>query len=215
MRSFRPFFGRFCRSSISRPAAVVLAGCILLGAVSEVMAQLTPEEQAFSKGLDATAQANYAATREFVHRSAAVVAKTLDPVTLGPRPQGFDTQYLRGGEEAMLLEARNMSNFARIKGIKFTAPPSPSLPAARGDLTPDELTTAKGMGLDDRAKYEATRTYAHKATAIAARKADPASFGSKPKAFDARYLLEGEAKTIGEARDLSNIELMKGLNFTK
>lgn len=207
--------GRFCCFSIPRRAAVAVASFLFLVATSGLRAELTPEEQAFSKGLEVAAQANYAATREFVHRSAAVVAKTVDPATLGRRPQGFDLQYLREGEEAMLLKARNMSNLALMNKIKFTAPPPSALPPVRGDLTPEEVTVSKGMNPEDRQKYEATRTYVHKSTEIVAKKADPASLGSKPKAFDARYLQDGEAATISQARDLSNIELMKGLNFSK
>jgi hypothetical protein len=216
MSPMRSLPDRFRSTSISRRVAVALVTLLILGATSGVRAGLTPEEQAFSQGLDAAAQANYAATREFVHRSAAVVAKTFDAAKLGRRPPGFDAQYLRDGEAAMLTEARNLSNIALINGIKFTAPPAaPGLPPARGDLTPEELTVAKGMNPDDRQKYEATRAYAHRATAIVARTAAPTSLGSKPKAFDARYLLDGEANTISQARDLSNIELMRGLNITK
>lgn len=216
MNPMRSFFGWFRPTSFSRCAVTALVGVILLGAASSARAELTPEEQAFSQGLDAAAQANYTATREFVHRSAAVVAKTFDAAKLGRRPPGFDAQYLRDGEAAMLKEARDLSNIALINGIKFAAPPAaPGLPPARGDLTPEELTVAKGMNPDDRQKYEITRAYVHRATAIVAKTAAPTSLGSKPKAFDARYLLDGEANTISQARDLSNIELMRGLNITK
>ncbi|MEP6671503.1 MAG: hypothetical protein ABJF10_20240 [Chthoniobacter sp.] len=206
---------QFCPCSFPRRAVAALVSIILLSATSGVRAELTPEEQTFSQSLDAAAQAKYAATREFVHRSAAVVAKTVDALKLGRRPAGFDAQYLRDGEAAMLEEARNLSNIALINGIKFTAPPPSTLPPARGDLTPAEVTAAKEMKPEDRQKYEATRTYVHKATAIVAKTANPASFGPKPKTFDARYLQGGEASTVSQARDLSNIELMKGLNISK
>jgi hypothetical protein len=73
---------------------------------------------------------------------------------------------------------------------------------ARAQLTPDEQTFAKGLDPAAQTKYTATREYFHRAAAIINKTAEPTTLGRKP-----------QAATITKARDLSNIELMKGISI--
>jgi hypothetical protein len=84
---------------------------------------------------------------------------------------------------------------------------------ARAQLTPDEQTFAKGLDPAAQTKYTATREYFHRAAAIINKTAEPTTLGRKPQEFDAQYLKPDEAATITKARDLSNIELMKGISI--
>ena len=193
----------------------LILSLVLVGTASIARAQLTPAEQAFSKGLDSAAQAKYEATREYYHRAAAIIAKTADPLSLGSKPQAFDAQYLKTDEASTISQARDLSNIALMNGIKFTAPPPSGLPPAQGVLTPDEQAFSKGLDSAAQTKYKATREYVHKAAAIVKKTADPISLGRKPKDYDAAYLQGDEASIVSQARDLSNIALIQGLNIGK
>ncbi len=188
---------------------------LLVGAATIAQADLTPAEQAFSKGLNATARARYTTTREYFHRAAAIVNKTADPISLGRKPKDFDAKYLGGDEASIIAKARNLSNDALLSGISVSTPTSSGRPAATGVLTADERAFSKTLDVAARERYKATREYLHKAVAIVNKTADPASFGHKPKAFDPQYLKGDEASIITQARDLSNIALMRGIKIGK
>ena len=187
----------------------------LTAAASIARAELTPDEQAFSKGLDPAAQIKYTATREYFHRAKAIIDKTAEPTSLGRKPQDFDAQYLKADEAAIITQARNLSNMELMKKISVGAPAASGLPAAQGALTSEEEKYAKGLESAAQGKYRATREYIHKATAIVNKTADPASLGRTPEAYDPKYLQGDEAATVTKAREMSNLALMKGIKESK
>jgi hypothetical protein len=75
------------------------------------------------------------------------------------------------------------------------------------DLSPDELVKYEKVKTNPKAveSFLATRDYVHKAAAVIAAPSDKklALAFKRPKTYDDRYLLEGDADTINSAIDLS------------
>ena len=92
---------------------------LLVGAASVAGATLTPDEQAFALTLPADDRTRYTATREYVHRAEAIVHTGVSPLTLGRKPTDLDISYYQGDDASLIDQARNASNFAIMKNLKF------------------------------------------------------------------------------------------------
>ncbi len=192
----------------------ILLLAVLLGVVTAQavdLKDLTPWEAARWKLVkdDPKLAPSFLATRDYVHLCRRIVDGKASPENL-QRPKEFDTRFLENGDVAVINKAVDLSlDVLTDKLVRESHSATASALDPKG-MTPWE-TARWAEFKDDRAAKEiflSTRGYVHLAKRVVEGKT-PSSELKRPKAYDTKYLAEGDEAIISKAIDKGLDDLAK------
>jgi hypothetical protein len=173
--------------------------------------ELTPWEEARWKLAkdDPKLAAGFHATRDYVHLCRRIAEGKASPANLH-RPNEFDTRFLEAGDVATINKAIDMGLDALADQLVRETPATAVPALAPKDMTPWEAARWAEAKDNATAKeaFLATRGYVRFAMGVL-NGTKHASELKRPKAFDAKYLAEGDVAIINKAIDKGLDELMK------
>ncbi len=197
----------------ARPAQAQAAQTQMTAAQMVSPTDLSAEEAAFYKTLDADAARDFIATRSYVRLCQKVEDGGLPAIQLPERPAGFNVTYLLPRDPTVVNRALADYLVARDSPDHTVNPHhndmSPAQIVSPSALTSEEADYYKTLAADDARSFLLTRSFVRLCRQVVDRQLPALQLPDKPVGYDPDYLLPGDEAVVDQATSAALSALMQ------